>query len=720
MHNILKLNISTKLPTVIVIIAFVTAMATGIAAYISSKSALEAAAEQQLEAMLGARNSELTGYLGSIQEDLALLATNKTLNDAFVAFDNSYIQQSSAANQRLRGLYITDNPNPAGEKHMLDAASDGSAYSDAHRQFHPWLREFLDTRGYYDVFLVNRLGDVVYSVFKENDYATNLISGEWKDTDLGRVFRSVSDNAGPNEVSFTDFAAYAPSADAPASFIATPLTGNNGTFIGALVFQMPVGRINTIMQNSAGMGDSGETYLVGSDYLMRSDSRFLQEGDEPSILNQQVETATVQAGIDGETGIAFTTDYRGISVLSAHMPIEFNGVSWVIMAEIDGEEIARPVIAMRNLIIMLAMGIIAVMAVISFFFARTISNPIIKMSETMGVLANGDLAIEIPFTEKSDELGIMAAAVQVFKDNATRAKEMEAEQEAAKGRIEEEKRQMMNKMADDFDANVGGIVGTVTSASQQLQSTAQSMASISEETSSQAIAVAAASEEASVNVQTVAAASEEMSASIDEINNQVTSASKAAKSAVEEVEKTGTEMKALAATADKIGEVVAMISDIADQTNLLALNATIESARAGEAGKGFAVVASEVKGLAGQTAKATEEITQHIEAVQNATKQAVVSMGSIGKVIAEVDEISTSIAGAMSEQGSATQEIARNVQEAATGTQEVSSNISGVTQASQEAGSASSQVMASAEELTAQSNKLKSEVDKFIAEVRAA
>ena len=370
------------------------------------------------------------------------------------------------------------------------------------------------------------------------------------------------------------------------------------------------------------------------------------------------------------------------------------------------------------------MGVIVIVTLIVLVLAtligRGISNPIGAMTGAMGTLASGDLDVEIPSQENKNEIGDMAAAVQVFKENAIRVKEMEAEAKEQEKRAAEEKTRLMNKMADDFQASVGGVVGTVSSAATELQSSAQSMTAISEETSAQATAVAAASEEASTNVQTVASAAEELSSSIGEISRQVSQSTQIAGSAVTAAQKADEMVQGLAMSAQKIGEVVELITDIADQTNLLALNATIEAARAGEAGKGFAVVASEVKNLANQTAKATEEIGSQISGIQGATQDSVQAIQSITKTIGEISEIASAIAAAVEEQGAATSEIARNVEQAAAGTGEVSSNIQGVTQAAAEAGSTSSQVLGAATELSQQSELLKSEVEKFMAQVRKA
>ncbi len=368
---------------------------------------------------------------------------------------------------------------------------------------------------------------------------------------------------------------------------------------------------------------------------------------------------------------------------------------------------------------LLAFGL-GVAGIIAFLITRSIVGPVNGMTEAMGRLAEGNLDTEVPALDKTDEIGRMAQAVQVFKDNAIRVRQMEKEAREQEKLAAEEKVRMMNQMADDFHASVGGVVDTVASASTELQASAQSMTAISEETSSQASAVAAASEEASTNVQTVASAAEELSSSISEISRQVTQSSEIASKAVSDAARTDKQIQGLAKAADKIGEVVALITDIADQTNLLALNATIEAARAGDAGKGFAVVASEVKNLASQTAKATEEIGGQIGGIQSSTQEAVEAIQGIGKTIGEIDEIASAIAAAVEEQGAATQEIARNVEQAAAGTGEVSSNIQGVTQAATEAGSTSSQVLSAANELSEQSELLRNEVDKFMEQVRKA
>ncbi len=371
--------------------------------------------------------------------------------------------------------------------------------------------------------------------------------------------------------------------------------------------------------------------------------------------------------------------------------------------------------------VQLLVGVVSVLLAVgmALMASRSISKPIVAMTTAMQRLAGGDKSTEITGLGRQDEIGAMAAAVQVFKENMIKAEALAAEQ-ASERQAKEKRAAAIEALTRSFEGKIGKLVSILSSAASEMQTTAQSMSATAEETNRQSMAVASASEQASTNVQTVATASEELSASIHEIGKQVQRSSKISSQAVEDARKTDATVRTLSEGAQKIGTVIELINSIASQTNLLALNATIEAARAGDAGKGFAVVASEVKSLATQTAKATEEVASHIAQIQDATKDAVGAIDGISKTIKEINEIAASIASAVEEQGAATQEISRNVQEAAKGTQEVSANITNVKQAATDTGAAANQVLGAAGQLSEQAEQLNSEVGEFLSGVKAA
>jgi len=589
--------------------------------------------------------------------------------------------------------YIQNNTHPLGSKHLLDSANDNSDYSKTHAHYHPSIRQYLEAFGYYDIFLVdNDSGHVVYSVYKELDYATSLLTGPYADSGLSQAYRNAQ-KLNKGEVSMIDFAPYTPSYASAASFMATPIfDGNKRT--GVLIFQMPVDEINRIMTHGerwadAGLGASGEVYLIDTHGTMGSNSRFLIEDAEgyfsalknngvdskllgkirekqTSIGLQNINTKSAELAVKGQSGVHIINDYRDIAVLSAYAPVTIGGHNWGILAEIDEDEAFYAVEQLSDAILVSAATVALIMTALASglapFLALATVKPIIKLADTVEAIErDSDLTRRIEISS-NDELGVMSKA--------------------------------LNNMLEKFHHSMEQVAG----ATSQMAAASEEMSNITSETT-QAI------QSQLGETSQVATAVSEMTATVQEVANSTVSAAGAAQDAQQAANEGNTvvngtiqaieelaqavEQGALTITeveknSEAIGTVLQVIQDIAEQTNLLALNAAIEAARAGEHGRGFAVVADEVRTLASRTQDSTEEIKRTIEKLQAGSHGAVAAMHqgrtqaqnsvqkaaeagqaleSIARAVSTIHDMNTQIASAAEEQSAVSEEISRNVEQ---------------------------------------------------------
>jgi methyl-accepting chemotaxis protein len=663
-----NLRLVVKLPLIIGMLGTLVALVLTVTAFIDARSIMIDEIENKFELTLASRTIEVERELKAIEEDLLAQAISPNTVSALNSFSLAWRTIGEGQTATLQRDYVQTNPHPAGQRDALISTGAGGQYDMVHTKYHPYFRRLMQARGYYDIFLIDAKGNVVYSTFKEADFATNLDSGRWRDTDLANAYRDAM-KAQPGETMFYDFTEYAPSGGA-ASFIATPILRGTET-AGVLVFQMPLEHLNEIANNSYGLGETGEVMIVGEDFRRRTKSRFEGRGGVLAPVKQ--EQYLTDAFRDSKPQFLEHISPEGHADHIMAAGVHFKGVHWAIVVEQGDDELMAPVTDLRNLLAMQVSGLIAVVALIGWLIGRGVSKPFTAVGMALNNVASGDLTTRIPGTHRKEDAGDLARNLEQLREKLSLA---EDERRANEHRSMEQKvvvetlTQSITELAqgnltakitrefaadyEDLRAAYNGAVGrlndTISSllgAAQEIDSNAREVENASNDLSQKAIEQAASLEETAAAITQLSASVKTTADSASDADQVMNRAKSDAESSGEVVGRAMTAMDKISTSSQKITQVTSVIEDLAFQTNLLALNAGVEAARAGEAGRGFAVVASEVRALAQRSSDAAKEINTLIhesaENVVNGVDLVEKAGASFESLIGDFEKVSKSV-----------------------------------------------------------------------------